>query len=225
MLPVINPLVIETFARLHAAMAFLGTLNEGIPIVEEREDSYLDQLAKQGGWEYEEYYSEKLVLNEKFHNWIPTLAAYSAITLLHSIVETQLHGFAEHIGDKRGVRLRVKDMAGKGVEQSALYLQRVLSVDVKADPSWCGLQDMGSLRNIIVHRGGKPGESGEQKRTVYQLIKKYPQAIEIRKAFGSQGQVWIGMSLCRDFAAQIDGFFERVFRATGLPNRHMMLDT
>jgi len=35
------------------------------------------------------------------------VAAYSATVLLYSIVETQLHAFAEYIGKKRGSELRV----------------------------------------------------------------------------------------------------------------------
>jgi hypothetical protein len=220
-----NPLVIETFARLHGALAFLETMNDGIPTVEEKEHRYLEQLAAEGGWEYSEYAGERDVLNEKFHTWIPTFAAYSATILLHSIVETQLYAFAEHIGKKRGSKLRVKDMAGQGVKRSAIYLERVLSIDVKTDPEWSRLNDLQSLRNIIVHRGGKRGESSEQQKPVDELVRKYPQALGLRKADGFHEQIWMSMNLCRDFAQNIDGFFERVFKASGLPNRNMQLDS
>ena len=42
-----NPLVIETFARLLGASAFLETISEGIPTVEEKEHRYLEELAAQ----------------------------------------------------------------------------------------------------------------------------------------------------------------------------------
>lgn len=221
---VLNPLVIETFARLHGALAFLETLNDGIPTVEEKEHRYLEHLAAEGGWEYGEYAVERDVLDDKFHTWIPTFAAYSVIIVLHSIVETQLYAFAEHIGKKRGSKLRVKDMAGRGVEQSAIYLERVLSIDVKTDPAWSCLNDLQSLRNIIVHRGGKRGESHNHQKPVNDLVKKYPQALEFRKADRFHEQIWVSMNLCRDFAQNIEGFFERVFKASGLPNRRMQLD-
>lgn len=224
MLPVIDPLVIETFARLHGAIAFLDILNDAIPIVQARELTYLSQLAREGGWEPQEYAAEKLLLNHKFHNSIPTVAAYSAIILLYSIVETQLDGFAEHIGQKQASKLRVNDMAGHGIERSALYLKRVLSIDVKTDPAWSQLKDLQKVRNIIAHRGGKRGEERGQQNTVDDLLRRYPHVLEIRKRRVFQDEIWISMTLCRDFAKFIGGFFERIFKAAGLPNRHMELD-
>lgn len=220
-----NPLVIETFARLHGALAFLETMNDGIPTVEEKEHRYLDQLAVEGGWDDGEYAVERDVLNDRFHVWVPTFAAYSVTILLYSIVETQLDAFAEHMGKKLGSKLRIRDMAGKGVDRSANYLERVLSIDVKTDPAWSRLKDLQSLRNIMVHRGGKPGESQEVQKSVGDLVRRYPQALELRKADGFHEQIWMSMNLCRDFAQNIDGFFERVFKASGLPNRHMQLDS
>ena len=44
-----------------------------------------------------------------------------------------------------------------------------------------------------------------------------------RKAEGVGVQIWVSMNLCRDFAQNIEGFFERVFKASGLPNLHMQL--
>ncbi|HEY6391735.1 MAG TPA: hypothetical protein VIX89_10685 [Bryobacteraceae bacterium] len=136
-----NLVVIETFARLNGALAFLETMNDGIPAVEEKEHRYLELLASEDGWEYGDYVVEKDVLNNKFHTWVPTFAAYSVSILLHSLVETQLYAFAEYIAEKQGSKLRVKDMAGRGVERCAIYLERVLSISVKTDQAWIWLND------------------------------------------------------------------------------------
>jgi len=220
----INLIVIETFARLRGALAFLETMNDGIPTVEEKEHRYLEELAAKEGWEYGDYAVEREVLDDEFHTWIPTFAAYSATILLYSIVETQLDAFAEHMAEKRGSKLRVNDMAGKGVDRCGHYLDLVLSIKVKTDPAWSRLKDLQSLRNIIVHGGGKRGESQKSQKVVDELIRKYPQALGLRKADGFHEQIWVSMNLCRDFAQNIGGFFERIFKASGLPNRHMQLD-
>jgi len=199
-------------------------MNDGIPAVEEKEHRYLEQLANEGDWEYGEYAVERDILNQKFHSWVPTFAAYSATVLLHSIVETQLDAFAEHIGKKQGSKLRVKHIAGNGVERSATFLDRVLSIEVKTDSAWSRVQDLQSLRNIIVHRGGKRGQSSEHQNEVDRLVKRYSQALEIRKIDGLHDQIWMSMNLCRDFALDVDGFFERLFKTAGLPNRHLQLD-
>jgi hypothetical protein len=198
-----NPLVIETFARLHGVLAFWETMNDGIPTVEAKEHHYLEQLASAEGWEAGEYFVEKDVLNDKFHIWIPTFAAYSVIILLHSIAETQLDAFAEHMGKRRGSNLRVKDMSGKGVDRSANYLERVLSIAVKTDPAWINLHDLQSLRNIVVHRGGKPGDSREHQKCADRLVKKYSPKAELRKADGFHEQIWISMHLCQEFVRRI----------------------
>src|SRR5450755_1196489 len=108
-------------------------MNDGIPTIEEKQHNYLKQLAEQEGWERGDYFVETEVLNDKFHIWIPTFAAYSMTILLHSIVETQLDAFAEYMGKKCGSKLVVNDMAGNGVDRSVNYLKLVLSIDVKTD--------------------------------------------------------------------------------------------
>lgn len=218
-----NPLVIETFARLHGALAFLETMNDGIPALEENQHRYLEQLAKDGGWDFGDYAAERDTLNHGFRTWIPIVVAYSVTVLLYSIVETQLCAFAEHVGKNSGSQLRVTDMTGKGIERSALYLKRGLSIDVKTDPAWSRLKDLQSLRDIIVHRGGKRGESQEHKKAMDSLIAKYPDGLELRNTDGFHEQIWMSMKLCRDFAQNIGNFFERVFVASGLPNRHGIL--
>jgi len=100
---------------------------------------------------------------------------------------------------------------GKGVDRSVNYLEHVLLIHVTTHPAWSHLKDLQSLRNILVHRSGKPGESQE----VRSLITRCPQALELRKADGLREQIWMSMNLCRDFVEDIGGFFERVFKACG----------
>jgi hypothetical protein len=221
----LNFVVIETFARLDAALAFLGMMNDAIPTMADKEHQYLEALASAGRWEYCEFDAERDALHQRFDSWIPTVAAYSAVVFLHSIIETQLEALAECVGNRQGSRFLVKDMHGSAVERSAIFLERVLSINVKKDPAWSCLKDLQTLRNIIVHRGGKPGESDDERKKVGELVSRYPPALELRKVDGFHEQVWMSMNLCRDFAQKGYGFFERVFKACGLPNRHLQLDS
>jgi hypothetical protein len=191
--------------------------------LEEKQRQYLEQLAKDRSWEYSDYAEERDILDHNFQTWIPIFAAYSVTVLLYSIVETQLCAFAEHVGKNSGSKLRVKDMAGKGIERSALYLKRGLSIDVATDLAWSRLKDLQSLRDIIVHRGGKRGESPEHQNTMDSLIGKYKGGLELRDTDGFNQQVWMSMNLCREFAQHVSDFFERVFVAAGLPNRYGIL--
>jgi hypothetical protein len=122
------------------------------------------------------------------------------------------------------VKLHVKDMAGKGLEQSALYLERVLSIQVRTNAAWCHIVDLRLLRNLIVHRGGKRRESKEQNRDIETLIGKYPQHLQFQNADGIQEQIWISMNLCRNFAQSIDEFFEKIFKSAGIASRQVQPD-
>ena len=107
----------------------------------------LQEHAVQEDWDPSEYEVEKYLLDEQTHPWARTFAAYSMIVLLHSILETQLQALGQHLGKKGNERLRVNDIAGKGVYRSVNYLERVLLIEVKTDPVWGRLQDLGLLRN------------------------------------------------------------------------------
>jgi hypothetical protein len=214
-----NLFVIDTFARLHGAKAFIETMSAGIPMLEEKERLYLERRATDRQWEYEDYAVERDILGRNFETWIPTFAAYSGTVLLYSIVETQLSAFAEYVGKKRGSRVRVKDMADKGIDRSAKYLDLVLSINLKKDPAWSRLRDLQSLRNFIMHSDGKRGDSGEH--AIDDLVERYKGKLEFRATdgFGLYEQIWISMDLCREFARWSEEFFERVFRIAGL-TRH-----
>jgi hypothetical protein len=219
----LNPMVIVTFQRISGASAYLEFVDSGIPKLEADENDYLDQIARQQGWDAGEYFTEKQELDSKFRHWVPTFAAYSVIILQHGVVETRLFALADHLGRKREVKLRVKDVTGKGIEQSALYLERVLNVPVKTDSAWCHLVNLQDLRNLIVHRGGVPGASETAHRTADRLARAYQGLIEVRKGVLEES-LWVSMNACRQFQSTIEEFFERLFKITGLPNRHAQLD-
>jgi hypothetical protein len=195
-------------------------VDSGIPKLEADENAYLDEVASQQGWGEGDYFTEKAELNSKFRHWVPTFAAYSVIILQHGVVETRLFALADHLGRKREMKLRVKDVAGKGIEQSALYLERVLGVPAKTDPAWRALVDLRDLRNLIVHRGGVPGAD---RKTADRLAQAYPGLIEVRKAELEEG-LWVSMNACGQFQSTVEAFFERLFKITGLPNRYAQLE-
>jgi hypothetical protein len=216
---IINFLVAETFERLFGVLALLEVLDQSIPEMEYRAQQALQELAEHEGWEYGEYEAERDVLDSKFRHWVPRLAAYSVIALLQAVVETALLRVAEYAGKARGSSFRVKDLGGKGVEQAAVYLQRLISLDVKADPAWNQLRDLQDLRNMIVHRGGKPGESLEHQKVMDRLLAAHPESLILpsdkRVVYG---EIWISTRLCKEFAKDIEGFLKRLFRAVGLPD-------
>jgi hypothetical protein len=200
-------------------------MNNGVPMVEKIEHRKLELFAIKNDWEHSEYFAERDILEQNFRIWIRMFAAYSAIILLYSIFETQLYAFAVHIGKARDLKRRVEDTKGKGIEQSAKYLSREALISV-TDPPWTRLKDLQKLRNIIVHRGGRSGESQDHRSDVDKLVERYPQALTLLESGAFRDQtIGVSMDLCTDFARDTEEFFERVFKAAGLPNRHLQLES
>jgi hypothetical protein len=81
-----------------------------------REDEALRCVAEREGWDEDDYSAGLQKLDAKFNWWIPNLTAYSAVVILHSLVETQLPACAERLRRDRALKLAVKDIAGRGVE-------------------------------------------------------------------------------------------------------------
>lgn len=220
----INFLVMETFDRLFGATALLEALDKAIPDMEWHEREGLKELAERENWEYEDYDVERQALDARFH-WVPRLAAYSIISVLQSIVETQLLACAQRVGSVRSSAVRVEDIRGKGVEQAAGYFRRVVSLDVTKDAAWDYLLNLRELRNAIIHRGGKRGKSQKHQLAMDRLLAAYPGRLLFQDGNAAfYGEIWISMNLCRDFAREIEGFFKRLFKAVGLPDRGMTSD-
>jgi hypothetical protein len=216
----IDFLVLKTFERLFGVTALLDVVDRAIPEIEWQEREALKRLAEEQQWDSGDYFVESDVLEEKFRYWLPRLAAYSVIILLHSIVETQLLALAERMGRKQGSPFRVSDIRGRGIEQGALYLERVGALDVRKDPGWRHIHHLQELRNMIVHHGGKRGQSEEHQRAVQRLLQEYDGRLVLpEEPDAVRGEIWISMRLCRDFAQEIQGFFDRLFKAAGLPGK------
>jgi len=217
----IDFLVMETFQRLFGVLSLCNLLDKTIPEAELEETASLREIAEGEGWDYGEYQAEVQGLEAKFRHWLPRLSAYTILILLHSILETQLAAYAERVGRTKKAAIRLKHIQGKGIEQARLFLQAVSTIDVGSDPSWKRLEDLRELRNFICHRGGKLAESKEQRQAVGRLLRSYEGKLafpEAGKLYGF-GEIWVSMPLCRMFAQEVEGFFERLFKAAGFPDR------
>ena len=167
-------------------------------------------------WDFGDFDVERQILDEKFGRWVPTLAAYSLVILLHSTVESQLDSFAERVGRMQHSSFDLHDTAGRGIERAALYLRKAAGVAVKDDPAWPHLQNLQKLRNVIAHRAGKwAGLHADRER----LLLAYPGRLRFADRGTVRQEVWVSMNLCREFAQQIEAFFKRIFKSMGLPEK------
>ena len=214
-----NLLVMETFSRLRGVEKLLETMCKGVPIVEETKLRELEEQSLREGWERHLHFAMRSNIEGDFRIWIETFTSYSTIILLYSTLETQFNGLARELNVR----------PGKYIDETAVNLRRAISVDVTTDAAWSQLIDLRKLRNIIVHSGGVRDESNRGK--IDALVNNYSPRLRTRSPASEEylsGQpdelVWVSVDLCQDFAKAIDGFFERVFKASRLPNRHCQLE-
>jgi len=105
--------------------------------------------------------------------------------------------------------------------KSQTYLIKVVKLDIANDLGWHELRNLQEIRNIIIHRRGRQGESREQQDVVQRLLKEYLEDLRLSpvRSHGlintSEQELTITFRLCSHFLDEIDAFFRRLFKAAG----------
>jgi hypothetical protein len=226
----IDLLAWEFEAWLEGTKAFLDAIDRAVSEAAETEAAdRLRQRAESEGWEAGDYFAEDQYLRETFGHWLPRLSAYAVIILLQSLVEDQLRACAKRLRRDRALSLDVRDLHGRGVEPARNYLVKVANLDVANDLGWHELSNLQALRNIIVHRRGRLGESGAHQEDVRRLIKEYPEDLALSPApfrgleKTAEQELTVTFRLCSHFIREVDAFFHRLFKAIGVQDVPVIL--
>ena len=129
----LEPVVIDTFAWIFGLRAFLEEIEAALPDAEGKAFAYLNQLAKEQKWEETDYSLEEAEVKSKFQHWVPRLLGYSAVTLIHSVVEAQLTATATRLRQLHGYSLKKNDLRGDPLERAKIYLTKVAGIQVGSD--------------------------------------------------------------------------------------------
>jgi hypothetical protein len=212
-----DSLVTETSQRLYGLSSLIELIYRATPEVELQERDALKQLAEHENWEYGDYSVEGQFLDVKFKYWLPKFAAYSVIILLSSIVETQLLAYARREGERREYAFDLNDLRGSALDRAALYVKRVSGMELTKNARWQTLRDLQDLRDIIVHRGGRPGD--DKKLRVEQIRQSYKGVSLDENPYTIQPDIELGLSIhsCKYFAKEVESFFRDLFKGAGLP--------
>jgi len=216
-----SPIVLQTFGRLAGIRSFLEVLDQAVPESEWAENEALKRRAEEESWDVGDFDVERQILDDRFRFWLPRFSTYSVITLLYTVIETQLADCARLASTRTESLFQPTDVRGRGIEATVLYLERVGAHDVRRDPAWETICDLRDLRHLIVHRAGTKGQSDEHRRTAGRLAKAYAGRVVFPdRDWSWYGEVWISVHVCRDFIESVEGFFDRVFEALELPPRY-----
>jgi hypothetical protein len=106
--------------------------------------------------------SESWDLELLFTEHFPSLQRRSALITLHSFFETELNKLCRLYKSEKHFRLGVRDLKGKGIDRSMLYLEKVAEINVhKNSPEWAAIRQIRDVRNCIVHGDARVGVTGE----------------------------------------------------------------
>jgi hypothetical protein len=93
---------------------------------------------------------------EVFEVFFPSLQRRSALLSVCGFFEYELHKLCVLFQRERKLRLGPYDLHGRGIEQSADYLNKVVGLSLnKKSQEWKAVARVRSIRNIIVHRDGR----------------------------------------------------------------------
>ena len=201
---------IKTNDRLDGVRSLLSVLGDAISEYESRNRAELWRLEQTPEVDIVEYSERRDILEHEAGFRLPRFAAYSVVTLLHTILEVHLRECAIRAMKSRGLPFAPDDLRGSGIEAYATYLAKSEVFNIKRDKAWPALKDLRDLRNLIVHGAGTPS----RQRTVNRLKQNLKEGFEYSRAKGNWwNEIWVSLELCQQFTDEVEEFAERCLSA------------
>lgn len=215
----VDILALETFGQVFGVKALITALDRALPEAAWQEHEELVRLAAEQSWEFEEFDTERQVLDEKSRHWVPRFAAYAVIALVHAVVEAQLFACAAELRSRSPQRAPAAKLKRRGLDRARQALKAASGFDVNADPAWPDLLRVEKLRNLVVHHAGTP-ESAEDSRRIGRLARETSGRVSLSDNSGCyQRHLLITPQYVAELAETAQAFFKRVLPAVGFADR------
>ncbi|MGC2698116.1 MAG: hypothetical protein WA738_20195 [Candidatus Angelobacter sp.] len=113
-------------------------------------------------------------LQEVFEEYFPTLQRRSALLTVWGFLEHELDALCLLYQSEKGFKLAFSDLAGKGIDRSATYLEKVAGLlGLKSSREWNALKEIQNIRNLIAHNDGRLHDhQGKPKDAIVTCMKK-----------------------------------------------------
>ncbi|HLW81980.1 MAG TPA: hypothetical protein VKS20_08065 [Candidatus Acidoferrales bacterium] len=170
--------------------------------LEEGEGAYGNIVETYGGLDSMSWSFEAV-----FEQYFPSLQRRAALITVYSYFEHELHKLCILFQHEKGLGLTPTDLRGKGFEQSADYLQKVVGLPIdKQSSEWKSLKKIRAIRNVIVHRDGRlQGSQGKIPAEVRDAM------AHLKYLKAEDGQI----VLEKAFVSQVVGIFKSYFKLLG----------
>lgn len=202
------------------ATAYLDIIERAIPEAEAREAEALREKAESEGWEYEDYECARQGHEGVFEYSVPEVLSFSFLTYVHAMVEVRLGDVASALGEDRGFAIKHSEFRGSAISQVHLYLTKIAQIPIGTDPGWQRLRDLATLRNAIVHRGGRLGSDARKRKELREIARRLPLGLTASDGWDKESsELKVTFDLCRFFAKEAYAFFERLLALTRAETR------
>jgi len=143
-----------------------------------------------------------------FEEHFPNLQRRSALITVYSYFEHELRKLCILFQHEKRLELTPTDLRGKGFEQSADYLQKVVGLTIdKKSSEWQSFKRIRAIRNMVVHRDGRvqnsqgeiPEEDGDAIAHL-KYLKVEGNEVVLDKGFVSQA-----VDIFKDYFKVLDG--------------------
>ena len=205
-----DPIEMRTGERLAGVKSLLCLLKDINATYLERKRAELQRYARERGYQAEEYFSEREILDRELKFRLPQSTAFAIVTHLHTIIEVHLRECAKRAEERMGLPSGPDRLRHRGVKRYATYLTQSGVYNVKQDEAWCAVTDLIAIRHLIVHRAGTDIEEKAAKR----LEERYEEGFDyLEDASGWWKEVWVSADLCQLFADNVEALAKRCLSA------------
>lgn len=202
---------IKTDDRLSGVKALLSVLEDAISEYERRKQAGLRKIDRSTRSGLAEYSVSREILEYEAEYRLPRFAAYTVVTLLHTILEVHLRECANEAMRLKRLRFSPDDLKGSGIEAFGTYLTNSGVYDVESDSAWARMKHLRDLRNLIVHGAGTPSE--QKKKAVNRLKQEFKKGFDYSGDSWQWNEIWISPELCRQLTDEVGEFAERCLSA------------
>jgi len=159
---------------------------------------------------YGEYSALKSNLEYSYDQGLVRVSRYSFVVLLHILVETQMRVFCSELQkEKKLPSISLSDFRGSPIEQSQLFLTKLVEISPQHLPEWQHLKTLQKVRDCIVHAYGDVKQSRDEKEL--RRLARQGRDIEI----DVHGKLSIKKNFCDDQIKNILQFFRNLFTKAG----------
>lgn len=117
-----------------------------------------------------------LIAEDYFFNSVfPAHLSHSVFNTAYSVFEKYMNEICFSCEGRLSTRIKLKDLKGKGIERSKLYLSKVVGIDTPFTTSeWNDIKKYSQLRNVLIHTLGELNMSGNNHKNVYEFCSSHP---------------------------------------------------